>query len=93
MVKVIVVVPLFASVMVGLLMVSVLVSLLVIVPVPTAPEVMLAAATGAIGVTTPRVIVKVSSPSMTASPLTLIVMVLVSFAVPENVSGLLVMTV
>ena len=54
---------------------------------------MLAAATGATGVTVPSVAVNVSSPSTTRSPLTLTVIVCVSPAVPANVSGLVVTAV
>ena len=78
---------------VGLEIVSVAVSSLVIVPVPTAPVVMLAAATGATGVTVPSVAVSVSLPSITTSPLTLTVIDCVSSAVPAKVSGLVVTAV
>ena len=92
-VKVRVVVPAVPSVTVGLEIVSVVASSLVIVPVPTAPVVMLAAATGVTGVTVPSVTVNVSSPSTTTSPLTLTVIVCVSPAVPAKVSGLVVTAV
>src|SRR5262249_26924702 len=91
-VKVMAVVPLLPSVTVGLLMVTVLVSSFVMVPVPTAPVVMLSADTGGTGVTVPSVSVNASFPSTVVSPLTLTVMVCVSPAVPVKDNGLLVTT-
>ena len=57
---------------------------------PDAPVMMLPAATGAVGVTAPRVMAKVSVPSTTVSPTMLTVIVLVSPAVPVKDSGLVV---
>ena len=67
--------PALPSATVALEIVSVLVSSFVIVPVPVAPVTMLAAATGATGVTAPSVMEKVSFPSMIVSPVRLTVIV------------------
>ena len=81
-------VPMWASVMLGLLTARVFESSLVMVPVPTAPVTMLDAEAVPSGVTEPRVTASVSFPSTIVSPMIVTLICLVSPALPRNVSGL-----